>query len=86
MPEATVHKYCYLATRQNDVRTTWKSSVMETKSQPNCMQVSSHPHFRLSVASVDGAHHPRSDITRNSVSQAQILVSSFVTHHVDYLV
>lgn len=77
MPETAVHKYRYLASRQDEVRATRKGSVMETKPQSGGMKISPHPKFWLGVASMDGAHHPRSDFRRDRVGQVQLLMTLF---------
>lgn len=81
MPKTAMHKYCHLTTRQDNVRATRKSSVVETKPQPHCMQIPSHPHFGLSVAAPNGAHHPGPYIRTDRVNQVQLLLGLFVARH-----
>lgn len=62
MPETAMHEDCDSASRQCEVRTTGKSSIVQAKAQPDSVQIPTNPNFRLSVARGDRPHHPGSHI------------------------
>lgn len=86
VPKTAMHKYCYLAARQDEVRATRQRSVMEAKPQPRGMQIPPHPHFGLGVATLDGTHHLGSNLRRDRVSQVQLLLSLFVARQAKVII
>jgi hypothetical protein len=75
MPEPTVHKYDHLAPKKDEIRASWKGSLMETEPQSRGMPISPHSHFGLRVVTLDDAHHLGSDLWRNRVNQVQLLLT-----------
>lgn len=72
VPEASVRKENSSVSGKDDIRLSWKGTIMQPEPKPGRMQTTSQRKLRLSVLAPDAGHHPTADLRSNNVSHERL--------------
>ena len=78
MPEASVHENHDMSGRENQVRTTRKTTVMKPKAQSCGMEVAADPKLRARVLAANARHHSGSCLAVDDVGHCNSVPCSTV--------
>ena len=79
VPEAAVNEDRRTEPRQDNVRPSRQSAIMEAESKPGTMQCAPQGEFRLRVATSDSAHHSRAGFAIDNINHSSFSLANLLT-------